>query len=57
MHALVQPADFLTASGILLSLQKSNQIETFLQETLEQEKISLQSVSLDPGLVKLGGQT
>ena len=34
-HALVQPADFLTASGILLSLQESNQIEAFLQETLE----------------------
>jgi len=34
-HALVQPADFLTASGILLSLQESNQIEAFLQETLQ----------------------
>ena len=34
----MQPADFLTASGILLSLQESNQIETFLQETLEQGK-------------------
>jgi tetratricopeptide (TPR) repeat protein len=34
-HALVQPADFLTASGILLSLQESNQIEAFLQETQE----------------------
>ena len=32
-HALIQPTDFLTASGILLSLQESNQIEAFLQET------------------------
>jgi len=37
-HSLVQPADFLTASGILLSLQESNQIEPFLEETLEQGK-------------------
>ena len=32
-HKMVQPADFLTASGTLLSLQESNQIEAFLQET------------------------
>ena len=37
-HALIQPTDFLTASGILLSLQKSNQIEAFLQETQELAK-------------------
>jgi len=37
-HILVQPADFLTASGILLSLQESNQIEAFLQETQELAK-------------------
>ena len=37
-HILVQPTDFLTASGILLSFQESNQIEAFLQETQELAK-------------------
>jgi hypothetical protein len=43
-HALVQPADFLTASGILLSMQESNQIEAFLQET---QQLGKDLVSVD----------
>jgi hypothetical protein len=43
-HILVQPADFLDTSGILLSLQDSSQIETFLQETQD----------LGKGLISVG---